>query len=146
MEVERSSFTTRDFDVTVSNLTVNVNTQLCSRHLFLINMALLEFSFHTLWDTKTGSYLARLKPQLQQVCFPGPHLTHFTCEASQNPSLSLFNHYVRIIQHVSASNSVSIQQALPFSLCVVQHCTSLGYPPQYSNNTTSCWKVEELFA
>lgn len=109
--------------------------QICySKHLFLRK---LELSFHVL--------LVMLKPQLQLLLFPGAHLTHFTCEASENCPRSLFNHCLRIIQRVSASVCVSVCRTLPFSLCVVQHCISPGYPPQGSNNTTSWWKLGEFF-
>lgn len=90
-------------------------------------------------------HLVGLKAQLEPPLFPGAHLTHFTCESSQNCSQSLFNQCVGIIQCVSASVSVSVCQTLPFSLCVVQHCISLGYPPQGPNNTTSWWKLGEFF-
>lgn len=86
-----------------------------------------------------------LEAKLEPPLFPGAHLTHFTCVASQNCSQSLFNQCVRIIQRVSASVSVSVCQTLPFSLCVVQRCISLGYPPQGPNNTTSWWKLGEFF-
>ena len=66
-------------------------------------------------------------------------------EASQKYSQSLFNHSVRIIQRVSAFDSVSVCPTLPFSLCVGQHGISKGYPLPDSNNTTSWWKLREVF-
>lgn len=94
-----------------------------------------------------ATHLATLKPQLQLLLFffPGAHLTHFACRASQNCSQSLFNHCVKIIQRVSAFDSVSVCQTLPFPLCVVRCCISRGYPPQDSNNTTSWLKLRDLF-
>lgn len=56
------------------------------------------------------------------------------CVCTQQSSQRLFSHSMRIIQCVSAS----VCQTLPFSLWVVQHCVSLGYPPQDSNNTHLC--------
>lgn len=74
---------------------------------------------------KLKRHLLRLKPQPELPLFPGTFLTHFTWEAAPSSSQSLFSHSVRVIQRVSAS----VCQTLPFSLCVVQHCVSLGYPP-----------------
>lgn len=83
--------------------------------------------------------LFRLKPQLQQLPFPGAYLTHLCVWG-----FLLFT--VNLIQHVSASSSVSVWQTLPFSLCVVQPDISLGYPPPDLNKTTSWWKLwEALF-
>lgn len=113
----------------------------CSEHLFL-----MELLYKIQRAQECNRQLASVKAQLQRLLavFLGPTWPTLL-EASQNCSQSLFNHSVKIIRRVSAFDSVSVCQTLPFSLCVVQHCISQGYPPQDSNNTTSWWKLKELF-
>lgn len=102
-----------------------------SEHLLFTDLALLWI----LLPQPGGE--ATPEPQLQHECFPEAHLTHF--------HMSLFNHCMKIIQHVSVSIFLCKWRVLPFFLCAVQRCISLGYPPQETNNTTSWRKVGDVF-
>lgn len=131
VEMSRATLLSWESSVTIKDITVHY-----SKHPFPSDniWAALFVFVRTTCHTATP---ARGKTSPNTLSRGPPDLLHV------NYSRSSFRHAARMIQRVSAS--VSVSQTLPFSLCVVQHCISLGYPLQDLNNTTSWWELGKIF-